>query len=137
MKSSGFSLVELMVAVTLLGIMASIAAPRFAVAMETAKVDICTAQLRSIWIAQRMYWLEKGTYSETLDDLFQMKLIEGQLVTVEDPFRVYLVMADVNSFQAAATRSDSTWEGTITINEVGEIQGEIEDEEGRSVRPVP
>ena len=57
----GFTLTELMVVTTLIGVMAAMSVPSFQRAVEQSRVDIAVANLRAVWAAERLYWLENHT----------------------------------------------------------------------------
>jgi type II secretion system protein G len=63
----GFSLIELVVVVAILGILAAVAIPRVTGSLEKAKINTDKANLRIINNAIELYNAEKGSYpSETL-----------------------------------------------------------------------
>ena len=61
----GFTLTELMVVTTLIGVMAAMSVPSFQRAVQQSRVDIAVANLRAIWAAERLYWLENHTYTSS------------------------------------------------------------------------
>ena len=125
-RRRGFSLVELMVVVMLIGILASMAVPSFRRALQQSHADIAGANLRSIWSAQRVYWLEYRTYTDQLSDLDTEGLIEPALLTASEPYSYAITSADATSFTATATRGGSAlWSGTFTIDESGAITGTV------------
>src|SRR5262245_14943485 len=65
----GTTVVEVTLVVLVLGVLASMAWPRFAVAGEQARVDQAAAELRSIWVGQRLHWLETGEFAGNLATL--------------------------------------------------------------------
>src|SRR5262245_45728216 len=77
----GFSLIEIMAVVTITGVLISFAAPSFRRAVEQSRADIAGANLRAIWTAQRLYWLEYHKYTENLDELVSLELLDPSLVS--------------------------------------------------------
>ena len=61
-NKKGFTLVELVVVIAILGILAGIAVPRFMDATATARGAKVIADLRTIDSAATMYYAKEGTY---------------------------------------------------------------------------
>ena len=74
-RHSGYSLVEMIVAVIVAGVLLSIGVPRFAQSLEQSRADVAGANLRSIWSAQRLYWLQNRTYAPDLTHLMSRDTI--------------------------------------------------------------
>lgn len=125
-RRRGFSLVELLVAITLIGIMTSMAVPSFRRAVDQSRADIATANLRAIWSAERCYWLEYRSYTSDLAQLQSLGLLDPAIVT-SSSFYVYdIPAAGAGTFTATATRiGSSRWSGTFSIEETGVISGSI------------
>ena len=81
----GYSLVEMMVAMTILGVLFSMGIPRFQNSLEQSRADVAGANLRSIWSAKRLYWLENRTYSPDIQTLVSYNLIDPSLVAQKQP----------------------------------------------------
>ena len=58
----GFTLIELMVVVLIVGILAAIGVPKFAASKERAFLASMKADLRNLAVAQEAYLYEKGSY---------------------------------------------------------------------------
>jgi len=61
----GFTLIELMVVIVILGILAAIIAPRIVGRTDEAKVTEAKVQIRNIETALKMYKLDSGLYPTT------------------------------------------------------------------------
>ena len=61
-KLKGFTLIELVIVIAILGILAGIAIPRFTDAVETARGAKLLADLRSIESAGTVYYTKNGKY---------------------------------------------------------------------------
>lgn len=62
-KASGFTLVEIMIVVAIIGLLAAIAVPNFVNARNNSRASVCVNNLRQIDSAKEQYALE-----ENLDD---------------------------------------------------------------------
>lgn len=66
MKRTGFSLIELMVVIAIIGFLAMISMPTFTKFLAKAKRTEAYANLHAIYAAEKAYWIEHGTYSDQL-----------------------------------------------------------------------
>ena len=60
-RKSGFTLVEIMIVVAIIGLLAAIAIPNFVKARSRAQTNACIANLKQIEGAKETYFLEKKT----------------------------------------------------------------------------
>ena len=96
-SQSGFSLLGVLIALCLIGIMASMAVPRFNSAIATANTAKVQSDLTTLDAAIAVYQLEKGTSPATLKDLSdyvndidsvkppkgKCRLKDGKIITLE------------------------------------------------------
>jgi general secretion pathway protein G len=69
-KRAGFSLMELLAVVTILGIIAAIIVPRVAVSSDTAKTKVNNHNKATINAAVERWYIEKGTWpANNLSDI--------------------------------------------------------------------
>ena len=62
MKTTGFTLVELVVVVTIIGILSSIAVPRYVSVIERAKIGKAKSAFAILLSAEKIYKAYKGTF---------------------------------------------------------------------------
>lgn len=137
-KPRGFTLLELMVSVTIMGVLVAMSATRFGRSIEQSKADFAAANLRAVWAAQRVYWLENHTYADTLTQtspkgLYELGLLDPAIVSTTGDYIYDITVADASTFQATATRSIGS--GAFTINETGVVTGFISVGGGVSITP--
>lgn len=135
---AGITLLELMLVFTLIGVLVAWASPRFAVAVEQTRVDQAAASLRSVWLAERLHWLEHKTFTDDLGELAAQRYIDAPLVAQTTPFLLSIDSADEQAFEASAERTGSgAWTGVMSIDETGVVAGSTQDEGGHHVAPAP
>ena len=130
-----FSLIEVMVTMTILGVLLAFASPSVMRSVEQSHADLAGASLRSISSAQRFFWLEHRTYADNLDDLITAELVDEELLT-SARYEFSIVSGDDAGFTARARRRsfnesgnavyNGAWSGEFDIDETGEIDGAVE-----------
>jgi prepilin-type N-terminal cleavage/methylation domain-containing protein len=134
-RRRGISLIELMIVLMIVGILLASAAPSFRRSMEQSHADIAAANLRSIWTAERLYWLENRVFCGSLADLESLGLLDPTIVAASTPY-AYSVTADATTFTAEAVRGGSSrFTGSLAITEAGTITGSVEDGRGTTIEP--
>ena len=69
MQRKGFTLIELMIVVSIVAFLAVVSVPSFMRFLAKAKRAEVYMQLSSLYTAQKAYWAENGTYSNDLKKL--------------------------------------------------------------------
>ena len=69
LKNSGFTLVEIMIVVVVIGLLAAMAIPSFKKTRETSQLNICLSNLRTYQGELDLYIFSEGSYPSNLDDL--------------------------------------------------------------------
>jgi type IV pilus assembly protein PilE len=127
MKRPGFSLVELTIAVVVMGILCAIGIPRFQQSLEQSRADLAGANLRAVWSAQRLYWLQNRTYASDLSTLLSANLIDPSLTVATAPYAYSVTNASESGFTATATRSTCpSWSGSFSIAADGTFSGSVQ-----------
>src|SRR5262249_55145792 len=101
---SGFSLIEVVMVTVIVGILASLTVPTFHLALEQSRANVAGANLRAIWSAQRLYWLENRTYAPDLATLYSLDLLDSS-VSSQSFYTYEIASYDAASFSALATRT--------------------------------
>lgn len=134
-RPCAFTLVELTVVVAIIGTMAAFAVPSYRRAIEQSRIDIAGANLRAIWAAERLYWLQNQTYTTDIATLRKLGLLDRKLPTgngSEDnywnSYFYYTIEASTKGideeFTAKAIASTFTGStSTLQIDETGELTG--------------
>lgn len=125
----GFTLVEVCITMTIVCLMVTMAVPSFRRAIEQARLDAATANLKTIWSAQRLYWLQYRQFSPQLSGLQSMDLIDSATAaSASDPQAVYAYQvssADAYSFVVRAVRNNTSWVGQLQIDQQGRVCGAV------------
>jgi type IV pilus assembly protein PilE len=97
-RQKGFTLIELMIVVVIIGILAALAIPRFMEATKKAKQSEAKTVLKQILTLERASRQETGVYSDDLTAI-------GFVVPAADAKYVYAITAgsDASTFTATAT----------------------------------
>ncbi len=114
-NNRGFSLLELMIAVAIVGIMVSVAVPTYRNHVEKGRVTKACSNLKTLRNAQIEYFYENSGYYPSLDATFCARIGVSQSVFSGD------FTYDVDSFgNCYATRVGGQYNGSvITLSEDG------------------
>ncbi len=122
-RASGFSLVELMVVVTMVGILSAIAMPSYRSYMLKANRTDAKASLLKIAAAQEKHYLQNNTYTADLAELNQ------EAISGYDHFTLAITQADATGFIATATAREQQVQDDacllFAMNELGRKFGGI------------
>ena len=92
----GFTLVELLIVMVVIGVLAAIAIPKFTGSREKAVISALKADLRNLSSLQEIHHSENTTYTTALADL---RFVASEAVTVN------VVAADASGWSATASHS--------------------------------
>lgn len=68
-KSSGFTMIELLIVIVILGLLASLVAPKFFAQLGTAERGVASAQMNAFETALDTYRLDLGSYPAKIQEL--------------------------------------------------------------------
>ena len=68
-KNNGFTMIELLIVIVILGLLASLVAPKFFSQLGTAERGIASAQMNAFETALDTYRLDLGSYPQNLEEL--------------------------------------------------------------------
>lgn len=83
MRKNGFTMIELLVAVSILALLVSIAAPRYFGNMDRAKEDVLREDLYVMRDAIDKFYADRGKYPDSLEELVTERYLRRVPV---DPF---------------------------------------------------
>ncbi len=122
MKKKGFTLVELLMVVIIIGILVTIAVPSYYKSIERTKAGKAKASLRTITNAQVQYRAINDTYTTTLADLADVDL-PAELQGGDDGDWTYdsAAITEITSdITTTATRSAGPYsDNTVTMDQDG------------------
>ncbi|MBD3369669.1 prepilin-type N-terminal cleavage/methylation domain-containing protein [Candidatus Fermentibacteria bacterium] len=105
----GFTLIELMIVVVIIGILAAIAIPKFSNVQEQAKKVSCQGNMRTLATAEQMYYSEYNTYGTLAQIDASMQENAAELRCPEDTnLGSYSVTDGGDSY-----RIDCPWDPTL------------------------
>ena len=121
MNRKGFTLVEVLIVVIIIGILAAIGIPQFAASIEKAKGGEARAGLGHLQTGEKIYFSENEMYTNATSDL-DISLSEKYwtfTIAVATPSSTYTATAARSGVSARAGQ-------TITMDESGTLGGNWE-----------
>jgi prepilin-type N-terminal cleavage/methylation domain-containing protein len=131
-KNGGFTLIELMIVVVIIGILAALALPRFMTSSTKSKQTEAKQYLKEIYTMQRAYLMEHETYAlnGAVADSTQTLAFVTICVEIMMPARYsYSMTANQAQFTCTATANldDDPAVDTWFIDDTGKLQNTIDD----------
>ena len=97
LRKKGFTLIEVLIVVIILGILATLAVPQFTRMIARARMAEAWAGLGAVRTAQSVYWMESSAYAGVITDL------DCDATAGDFTFTVALIGGDDETFNAVAT----------------------------------
>lgn len=142
MNEKGFSLIELLTVITIIGIVASIAIPHFVNARKTANETKAIGFLRSWSSAQELYRRANGQYATSDEDLVTQKYVGkgiGSDGTTDDNAFTYTIDSDPSDyprwFGRAIRRGAHTAYRSFYIDQTGVLRARVDAEDADETDP--
>jgi type IV pilus assembly protein PilE len=120
----GFSLIELLIVVAVIGVLAGIAIPRFMMTTAKSKQAEAKGILKQIYIGQRIYHQQYSTYTANgLSASAGGSFIALDVEVMASARYTYVIVADSTRFTATATANldDDVTIDTWLIDESGNL----------------
>ena len=116
MNRKGFTLVEVLVVVIIIGILAAIGIPQFAASIEKAKGGEARAGLGHLQTGEKVYYAESEYYTTNTADLD---------ITLTQKYWTFTIATPTSTtYTATATRSGGSYSGqTLTMDQAGTVSG--------------
>lgn len=131
-NSKGFTLIELMIVVVIIGVLAAMALPRWWKASERSRQSEAKLILKQIFTNEETYfqandgyWIAAGAASASSPAAFEPIWVE----IMDNALYTYEIAGDANSFLATATANldDDATIDTWTMNDAGTLTKVIDD----------
>ena len=129
-REKGFTLIELMIVVVIIGILAALAIPRFMTATTKSKQSEAKQILKQVYTLQRAYRQEFNTYADDGVTAAASGSFPVLGVEIMDNARYsYDMAADSTTFTCTATGNldDDGTDDIWTIDETGDLQNTSND----------
>lgn len=117
--SKGFTLVELLIVIVIIGILASVAVPNYTRMVERAKAEQAVTYLKVIRTGEKIYYANNTSYTACAD-VGQIKSRLGAEVT-DEHYLFSITSSPSTTFLATATRK--TDNKTINLDQDGAFGG--------------
>lgn len=112
-RSKGFTLLELITVIIIIGILAVVAFPQFVKAMERARMGTAIAKLGTLKKAQGIYHTLYSTY-ETDQNKLATEVPEVAQASMDDADYTFVVTAaNADSWNATATKARGKYNGGV------------------------
>lgn len=117
----GFSLIELLVTVAILGILVAVAIPQYRGYVDSTRITNAKNNLRAIYLKEQEYFTNNNVYyspGACGDDAaaINTNLFSGQSIIVDSNFTYCITQATTADFTAIATQTSTGTTYTLDYN---------------------
>ncbi len=123
-KNAAFTIIELLLAVAIMGILSAVAIPLYTGYVNTAEAGVAQSHLRSVYLQQQEYFSENGQYYANAScgdnaDLINLNLFAGTEAIDDTAYRYCVTQSTPDDFVAQAVPRDAGL--TLTINQLNQV----------------
>lgn len=124
--NKGFTLLELIITVGIVGLLAAIGVPQYIGYVDGARVNTVKDNLRGIYLQQQEYYQKNSAYyitGNTCGDSassINTNLFNGSNIIVNNRFTYCITQSTVDDFSAKATEMSGGKNRTFTINQLNQ-----------------
>ncbi len=135
-RSAGFTVLETVIAATLVFLLLMMGLPRMLRAYEVSRVQNGEAGLQTLWTAQRLYRIHYGEFAPSMIDLIDAGLAPSGMANGGGTWIYDVRMADRDRFRMRALRQVSGgWSGRLVLRQDGQLTGGTSHALGGTVQP--
>lgn len=135
-RSAGFTMLETVIAASLIFLLLMMGLPRMLRAYEVSRVQNGEAGLQTLWTAQRLHRIYYGEFAADVNDLIDADLAPSGMAIGSGTWTYQVLLADRDRFRMQALRrTDGGWSGGLILLQDGSLTGGTTHAVGGTVQP--